>query len=86
MKRYLNFIYIIILAGLAIFAIRLQLVGQMKAVQQALANQSAAVDALRADVETIATFLNERTNVRVQTSQTSNPLELESGTGGEANQ
>ena len=44
MKPHLNFIYILILAGLAIFAIRIQLTGQMKVVEQALTNQTAAVE------------------------------------------
>ncbi|MBI2050652.1 MAG: hypothetical protein HYT31_02505 [Parcubacteria group bacterium] len=69
MKPHLNFIYIVILAGLAIFAIRIQLMGQMKVVEQALANQSAAVESLRSDIGTITAFLNERTNVRVEISR-----------------
>lgn len=40
----------------------------MKAVNQALTNQDAAVQSLRSDINTIASFLNERTNVRVQIS------------------
>lgn len=77
----LNLVYVAVLAALAIFAIRLQLIGQMEAVDQAVANQSAAVSALREDINTIASFLNERTNVRVQTSQ--DRLELESAGEGE---
>ncbi len=76
----LNLVYVAILAALAIFAIRLQLIGQMKAVDQALTNQSQAVSALREDINTIASFLNERTSVRVQTSQ--DRLELESDNAG----
>lgn len=68
MKKHLNILYALVLAALAIFAIRLQLMGQMKAVEQALGNQSAAVEALRQDINTIASFLNERTNVRVEIS------------------
>lgn len=83
MNRSLVFIYVLVIAALIIFAIRLQLTGQMKVVEQALENQSGAIDTLRTDISTIAAFLNERTNVRVQTSQIPNPLELES-TGGEA--
>ena len=78
MKPHLNFVYLAILAGLAIFAIRIQLVGQMKAMEQVLANQQAAVESLHSDIGTIATFLNERTNVRVEVSAGSGPLELES--------
>lgn len=77
MQKHLNILYAVILAALAIFAIRLQLIGQMEAVDQALTNQSAAIQALRTDINTIASFLNERTNVRVQTSQ--DQIELESG-------
>lgn len=76
----LNLVYVAVLASLAIFAIRLQLIGQMKAVDQALTNQSQAVSALREDINTIASFLNERTSVRVQTSQ--DRLELESDNAG----
>ena len=76
MKPHLNFIYILILAGLAIFAIRIQLTGQMKVVEQALTNQTAAVESLRSDITTITAFLNERTNVRVETGQGAAPLEL----------
>lgn len=83
MNRSLVFIYVLVIAALIIFAIRLQLTGQMKVVEQALENQSGAIDTLRTDISTIATFLNERTSVRVQTSQIPNPLELES-TRGEA--
>jgi len=79
MKPNLNFIYLIILAGLAIFAIRIQLMGQMKAVEQVLVNQGAAVESLRVDINTITLFLNERTNVRVETGSSSEPLKLESG-------
>lgn len=76
----LNLVYVAVLAALAIFAIRLQLIGQMEAVDQAVTNQSAAVSALREDINTIASFLNERTSVRVQTSQ--DRLELESDNAG----
>jgi len=79
MKPHLNFVYLVILAGLAIFAIRIQLMGQMKAVEQAIANQQSAVESLRSDVGVIAAFLNERTNVRVEVNAGSKPLELESG-------
>ncbi|MDZ4221362.1 MAG: hypothetical protein U1C18_00640 [Patescibacteria group bacterium] len=49
-------------------ATRIQTSSQMKAVNQALTNQDAAVQSLRSDINTIASFLNERTNVRVQIS------------------
>ncbi|OJI07731.1 hypothetical protein BK004_00480 [bacterium CG10_46_32] len=75
MRKYLNILYVIIVASLAIFAIKLQLIGQLKDVDQALTNQSQAVESLRSDINTIATFLNERTNVRVQTTK---PLTLPS--------
>ncbi len=68
MGKHINVIYIIIIAGLALLATRIQTFSQMKAVNQALANQDAAVQSLRADINTIASFLNERTNVRVQVS------------------
>ena len=68
MKKHINIIYIIIIAGLALLATRIQTESQMKAVNQAIANQDAAVQSLRADINTIASFLNERTNVRVQIS------------------
>jgi len=78
MKKHLNIIYVIIIAGLALFATRIQIGSQMKAVNQALENQDAAVQSLRSDINTIASFLNERTNVRVQVSA----QEAQEGTDG----